>query len=127
MATINTLPLLPNGVIATGYDNLQVFSSIQRSRNERCRWKIEDDINNQQHIQFYECEDHNFVTGFSLKCSESNKFINTTLTIQRPIQIATTISIECKRRYFLFFRKYVEIAKRNFYVSGKFIFVLQRI
>ena len=127
LATINTLPLLPNNVVATGYDNLQASVLFQRSRDKRCRWKIEDDINNQQLIQFYECKDHNLVIGFSLKCSESNNFINTTLIFQRPIQSPTTISIECKRRYSSWFSpKYVEIAKRNLHVSGKFIATPQK-
>ena len=98
---IETLPFLPDNVLATGYSNLQLTTQIKQSNEyETCRWIYEGVVPIDMKTIVAPCENRSqiaSVANISLLCEEENNQIITSLVIRFPIQNPMRIQVQCAR------------------------------
>ena len=98
---IETLPFLPDSVLAIGYSGLQVTTQIKQSNEyETCRWIYEGVVPIEIKTIVAPCENRSQIAGvanISLLCEEENNQIIISLIIRFPIQNPVRIQVQCAR------------------------------
>jgi len=98
-STITTIPYLPNGIVTTGYTELQVISVFDPLEFSYCRWRYLDQ-SLMRTVELFspgnlDCEDRDATPNFPLFCVESEGIINSTLILMFPLQTNFMVFVEC--------------------------------
>ena len=120
--TINTIPVLPDNVLATSHYGLQLTTEVdQPDRYQACRWRYEGQPSVEIFTPGLQCRNRNDTgTSFSLTCVNENNQIVTSLIIEFHVQSQVLVLAEC---VVIDGQPYEEISSISLNVSGNEICV----
>ena len=96
-SVIETLPILPENMLATGYSSLQLTTQIEHSdAYEACQWNYEGYVPVLIKTFFVGCENRTeYGSTILLVCTEENNQITSSLIIHFPIESPVRVRVEC--------------------------------
>ena len=115
-SVLETLPVLPENVLATGYSGVQFIAQIENSNMyETCRWRYGQEAPFAVFSFNIACQDR-MERNFQTTCVNNSNHITTGLTVQFPIIQGVVARVECA---VITGDPYATISSINFNVAGE--------
>ena len=115
-SVLETLPVLPENMLATGYSGLQFIAQIENSNMyETCRWTYGREAPFAVFSINIACQDR-MERNFTTTCVNNSNHITTGLTVQFPIIQGVVAYVECA---VITGNPYAIISSINLDVEGK--------